>query len=200
MSEWTRSGGGVVLVGDGASFLLSCVFSTNCLSRTAAGSMNVYMLVSILSAGWVADALGCRATLVLANHILMAGTASSRRPRRRARCVASVLAFVAAFSVGLGPVVPTYSSEVMPLRLRAQGTSLGTAVNRLACGGGDHDVHLPRRVDHHGRVLLPVCRCGGRRVGLGVRAAAGDQRAELGGHGGALHQVMLIGCLDRNVN
>ena len=45
-----------------------------------------------------------------------------------------MLAFVAAFSVGLGPVVPTYSSEVMPLRLRAQGTSLGTAVNRVACG------------------------------------------------------------------
>ncbi|CAL4986349.1 unnamed protein product [Urochloa decumbens] len=50
-----------------------------------------------------------------------------------AACVASVLAFVAAFSVGFGPVVPTYSSEIMPLRLRAQGTSLGTAVNRITC-------------------------------------------------------------------
>ncbi|CAL4990099.1 unnamed protein product [Urochloa decumbens] len=50
-----------------------------------------------------------------------------------ASCVASVLAFVAAFSVGFGPVVPTYSSEIMPLRLRAQGTSLGTAVNRITC-------------------------------------------------------------------
>ncbi|CAO2142520.1 unnamed protein product [Urochloa humidicola] len=54
-------------------------------------------------------------------------------PASPAACVASVLAFVAVFSVGLGPVVPTYSSEIMPLRLRAQGTSLGTAVNRVTC-------------------------------------------------------------------
>ncbi|CAL4986350.1 unnamed protein product [Urochloa decumbens] len=50
-----------------------------------------------------------------------------------AACVASVLAFVAAFSVGFGPVVPTYTSEIMPLQLRAQGTSLGLAVNRVTC-------------------------------------------------------------------
>ena len=77
LSEWTRSGGGVVLVSDGASFLLSCVFSTNCLSSTAAGSMNVYMLVSILSA-----ALGRRATLVLANLFLMAGALAMSLGRR----------------------------------------------------------------------------------------------------------------------
>ncbi|KAG0530742.1 hypothetical protein BDA96_05G212800 [Sorghum bicolor] len=50
-----------------------------------------------------------------------------------AACVASVLAFVAAFSVGFGPLAPAYSSEIIPLRLRAQGTSLGTAVNRVTC-------------------------------------------------------------------
>ncbi|KAJ1256343.1 hypothetical protein BS78_K043600 [Paspalum vaginatum] len=48
--------------------------------------------------------------------------------------MAAVLAFVAAFSVGLGPLAPAYSSEIMPLRLRAQGTGLGTAVNRVTCG------------------------------------------------------------------
>ncbi|WVZ50203.1 hypothetical protein U9M48_001479 [Paspalum notatum var. saurae] len=47
--------------------------------------------------------------------------------------MASVLAFVAAFSVGFGPLAPAYSSEIMPLRLRAQGTGLGTAVNRVTC-------------------------------------------------------------------
>ncbi|KAJ1255401.1 hypothetical protein BS78_K045200 [Paspalum vaginatum] len=47
---------------------------------------------------------------------------------------AAVLAFVAAFSVGFGPLAPAYSSEIMPLRLRAQGTGLGTAVNRVTCG------------------------------------------------------------------
>jgi len=92
VSEWTRSGGGVVLVSDGASFLLSCVFSTNCLSSTAAGSTNVYMLLSILSAGWVADALGRRATLVLANLFLMAGVSlgGSYAALMASRFVASV--------------------------------------------------------------------------------------------------------------
>ncbi|KAK3120582.1 hypothetical protein QOZ80_9AG0690360 [Eleusine coracana subsp. coracana] len=51
-----------------------------------------------------------------------------------AACVVSVLAFVAAFSVGLGPLVSTYNAEVMPLRLRAQGAGLGVAVNRVTCG------------------------------------------------------------------
>jgi hypothetical protein len=45
-----------------------------------------------------------------------------------------VLAFVAAYSIGYGSVVSTYSAEVLPLRLRAQGSSLGVAVNRLTCG------------------------------------------------------------------
>jgi hypothetical protein len=31
-------------------------------------------------------------------------------------------------------VVSTYSAEILPLRLRAQGASLGVAVNRLTCG------------------------------------------------------------------
>ncbi|CAD6255994.1 unnamed protein product [Miscanthus lutarioriparius] len=42
-----------------------------------------------------------------------------------------VLAFMAAFSIGFGKLAGTYSAEIMPLRLRAQGASLGTAVNRL---------------------------------------------------------------------
>ncbi|TKW01989.1 hypothetical protein SEVIR_8G215000v4 [Setaria viridis] len=49
-------------------------------------------------------------------------------------CLASVLAIVAAYSVGYGSVVNTYSAEILPLRLRAQGSSLGVAVNRLTCG------------------------------------------------------------------
>jgi sugar porter (SP) family MFS transporter len=48
--------------------------------------------------------------------------------------VASLMAYVAAFSVGLGPLAQAYSAEILPLRLRARGTSLGTAVNRLTCG------------------------------------------------------------------
>jgi hypothetical protein len=62
---------------------------------------------------------------------LCVGTAS---PATAAACLASVLAFVAAYSIGYGSVVSTYSAEVLPLRLRAQGSSLGVAVNRLTCG------------------------------------------------------------------
>ncbi|KAJ4967191.1 hypothetical protein NE237_019040 [Protea cynaroides] len=51
-----------------------------------------------------------------------------------ALCIAMVLIFVAFFSIGLGPVTWVYSSEIFPLRLRAQGTSIGVALN-LVTGG-----------------------------------------------------------------
>uniref|UniRef100_A0ACD5WFM6 Uncharacterized protein n=1 Tax=Avena sativa TaxID=4498 RepID=A0ACD5WFM6_AVESA len=46
--------------------------------------------------------------------------------------IASVFAFVASFSIGLGPITGAYSSEVIPLRLRAQGVGVGVAFNRVA--------------------------------------------------------------------
>jgi hypothetical protein len=55
-------------------------------------------------------------------------------PASAAACVTFVLAAVAAFSVGFGSLPSTVSAEIMPLRLRAQGASLGMAVNRLTCG------------------------------------------------------------------
>ncbi|CAO2813441.1 unnamed protein product [Amaranthus hypochondriacus] len=51
-----------------------------------------------------------------------------------ALCITMVCAYVAAFSIGLGPITWVYSSEVFPLRLRAQGTSIGVAVNRVISG------------------------------------------------------------------
>ncbi|KAJ8764551.1 hypothetical protein K2173_006291 [Erythroxylum novogranatense] len=45
--------------------------------------------------------------------------------------IASTYMFVAFFNVGLAPVTWVYSSEIFPLKLRAQGYSLGVAVNRL---------------------------------------------------------------------
>ncbi|CAO2815081.1 unnamed protein product [Amaranthus hypochondriacus] len=51
-----------------------------------------------------------------------------------ALCITMVCAYVAAFSIGLGPITWVYSSEVFPLRLRAQGTSIGVAVNRIVSG------------------------------------------------------------------
>ncbi|KAJ1419043.1 Sugar/inositol transporter [Sesbania bispinosa] len=39
--------------------------------------------------------------------------------------------YVAFFNIGLGPVTWVYSTEIFPLKLRAQGASIGVAVNRL---------------------------------------------------------------------
>lgn len=49
-------------------------------------------------------------------------------------CIAMVMSFVGSFSIGLGPIAWVYSSEIFPLRLRAQGASIGVGVNRAMSG------------------------------------------------------------------
>ncbi|WOL08817.1 polyol transporter 1 [Canna indica] len=49
-------------------------------------------------------------------------------------CITSILAYVAFFSIGAGPITWVYSSEIFPLRLRALGASIGVAVNRVTSG------------------------------------------------------------------
>ncbi|KAD2394361.1 hypothetical protein E3N88_41338 [Mikania micrantha] len=51
-----------------------------------------------------------------------------------ALCIATVLSYVAFFSIGMGPITWVYSSEIFPLRLRAQGCSLAVAMNRVVSG------------------------------------------------------------------
>lgn len=51
-----------------------------------------------------------------------------------ALCIAMVLAYVALFSIGMGPITWVYSSEIFPLRLRATGCSIGVAANRVTSG------------------------------------------------------------------
>ncbi|GMY36023.1 probable polyol transporter 6 [Fagus crenata] len=51
-----------------------------------------------------------------------------------ALCVVAVCAAASFFSIGLGPITWVYSSEIFPLRLRAQGSSLAISVNRLVSG------------------------------------------------------------------
>ncbi|KAI9088959.1 hypothetical protein K1719_029238 [Acacia pycnantha] len=45
--------------------------------------------------------------------------------------IASTYSTVGFFNIGLGPVTWVYSSEIFPLKLRAQGASIGVAVNRV---------------------------------------------------------------------
>jgi len=45
--------------------------------------------------------------------------------------IVATYSFVASFNMGLGPVTWVYSSEIFPLKLRAQGVSIGVAVNRV---------------------------------------------------------------------
>jgi MFS family permease len=48
--------------------------------------------------------------------------------------IASTMAYVAFFSIGLGPITWVYSSEVFPLHVRALGCALGVASNRVTSG------------------------------------------------------------------
>uniref|UniRef100_A0A804NJZ6 Major facilitator superfamily (MFS) profile domain-containing protein n=2 Tax=Zea mays TaxID=4577 RepID=A0A804NJZ6_MAIZE len=78
----------------------------------------------------LASTAGVAASMASLGVTLCIGVASAAS---MAASVLSVLAFMAAFSIGFGPLAGTYSAEIMPLRLRAQGASLGMAVNRLTC-------------------------------------------------------------------
>ncbi|PWA58138.1 mannitol transporter [Artemisia annua] len=49
-------------------------------------------------------------------------------------CIATILSYVAFFSIGMGPITCVYSSEIFPLRLRSQGFSMGVTVNRIVSG------------------------------------------------------------------
>ncbi|CAO2142500.1 unnamed protein product [Urochloa humidicola] len=116
--------------------------SSNAAVLGATVAIGVVKMCFVLVAALFSDRLG-RRPLLLAST---AGVATSMVSLGTALCVGeaapgvgvaatvvSVLAFMAAFSVGLGPVAGTYSAEIMPLRVRAQGASLGIAVNRLTC-------------------------------------------------------------------
>ncbi|XP_066338487.1 polyol transporter 5-like [Miscanthus floridulus] len=84
----------------------------------------------------LASAAGIAVTLTSLGIALCFGAgagAGETTPAVAAACVASVLAFVTAFSIGLGPLAPTYCAEILPLQLRAQGMSLGIAANRVTC-------------------------------------------------------------------
>ncbi|XP_077233298.1 polyol transporter 5-like isoform X2 [Tasmannia lanceolata] len=101
----------------------------------------------VLIATFLLDKIGRRpllltstAGMVLSLVLLASGlTIIDHNPEKKiiwaiAVCIATVLTFVGSFSMGLGPIAWVYSSEIFPLRLRAQGASMGVAVNRVMSG------------------------------------------------------------------
>ncbi|KAL0719201.1 hypothetical protein Bca4012_068525 [Brassica carinata] len=48
--------------------------------------------------------------------------------------IATVMTYVATFSIGAGPITWVYTSEIFPLRLRSQGSSMAVVVNRVTSG------------------------------------------------------------------
>ncbi|VAH94661.1 unnamed protein product [Triticum turgidum subsp. durum] len=128
-----------------------------------AGSMNVYMLVSILAAGWAADLLGRRGTLVLANGFLMAGALAMSLGGSYAALMAA--RFITSIGVGFSLVVaPVYNAEISPASARGVLSSLLdifvnvgillSYVSNYALAG--LPVHLSWRVMYAIGVLPPV--------------------------------------------
>ena len=77
---------------------------------------------------------GMTAALLVLGYLFAAFTGAKDDAAVAAVSVAAVVAFVVAFSVGLGPLAWVYSSEILPLQLRGQGAGLGTAMNRIMSG------------------------------------------------------------------
>ncbi|XXG89142.1 hypothetical protein AAC387_Pa12g1216 [Persea americana] len=106
-------------------------------------SKTIFVLVST----YLVDRFGRRPLLLIStmgmmfSHVLLATglTIIDHNPDKKltgvlALCIAMLLTLVAFFSSGLGPIAWVYSSEIIPLRLRAQGLSLGVATNRVISG------------------------------------------------------------------
>jgi MFS family permease len=107
--------------------------------------LGVAKTVSIVIPLFLADRLGRRPMLLtsaggMAASLLVLGFSLRASPAAAdagaawwaaATSVTAAAAFMATFSLGFGPVIWMYGSEILPLRLRAQGTGIGTAVNRV---------------------------------------------------------------------
>ncbi|KAB2603083.1 polyol transporter 1 [Pyrus ussuriensis x Pyrus communis] len=101
--------------------------------------------IAILVATFQVDRFGRRILLLssvgrmVVSFILGVGLAvvdqsHSKVPWAVRLCITIVLFIVVFFSIGLGPITWVYRSEIFPLQLRAQGYSMGVAVNRVTSG------------------------------------------------------------------
>ncbi|TVU16615.1 hypothetical protein EJB05_40188, partial [Eragrostis curvula] len=85
-------------------------------------------LLYVSTAGITACLAALAATLSLLDRGALPGGAAI------GLAVLTVCGFMAFFSVGIGPVNMVLSSEIYPLRLRAQAVGLGVALNRMTSG------------------------------------------------------------------
>ncbi|KAG6384380.1 hypothetical protein SASPL_155808 [Salvia splendens] len=102
--------------------------------------------IFILVATFYLDKVGRRplllssvAGMIVSSMALGAGLTVIDHSERRvgwalALSITTVLSYVAFFSIGMGPITWVYTSEIFPLRLRAQGASIAVAVNRVTSG------------------------------------------------------------------
>ncbi|KAK3125520.1 hypothetical protein QOZ80_7BG0606050 [Eleusine coracana subsp. coracana] len=78
------------------------------------------------TAGMVVSLVGLGTGLTVVGH-----HTDAKVPWAVALSMASVFAFVVSFSIGLGPINGVYTSEILPLRVRALGFAVGVACNRV---------------------------------------------------------------------
>ncbi|GJN32899.1 hypothetical protein PR202_gb21441 [Eleusine coracana subsp. coracana] len=86
------------------------------------------------SGGMAVSLVGLGAGLTVVGRYPAVGAAAEAPSWAVGLCVASTLAFVSFFSVGLGPMTAVYTSEIFPLRVRALGYAVGVACNRVTSG------------------------------------------------------------------
>ncbi|TVU31215.1 hypothetical protein EJB05_22893, partial [Eragrostis curvula] len=92
-------------------------------TEVLAGSINAYMLVSILAAGWAADALGRRGTLLVANAFFTAGALAMSLGGSYAALMAA--RFVTSVGSGFSVVVTSvYNAEISPASTRGLLSSM----------------------------------------------------------------------------
>jgi hypothetical protein len=114
-------------------------FSTAILSAVLPASAKAVALAIVLlkvpitlSPAFLIERVGSRPLLVLPTCVMvgaMFALAAGLNSGGGALAVGGMVAFVAAFSVGLGPVTWVVLGEVMPPRARPAASALGLAVN-----------------------------------------------------------------------
>ncbi|XP_028789641.1 polyol transporter 5-like [Neltuma alba] len=72
--------------------------------------------------------------LTLATCLTIIGRSDTKVMWAVGLSITAVLTSVATFSIGAGPITWVYSTEILPLRLRAQGAAMGVVVNRIMSG------------------------------------------------------------------